>query len=37
MCEKLHVTHQVGVWWHVVIIYFRTLQFSFFWNEMYEL
>ena len=37
MYEKLHVTYQVGVWWHAVIIPFRTPQFSLFWNEMYEL
>ena len=23
-CEKSHVTHEVGVWWHAMIIPFRT-------------
>ena len=37
MCEKTHTMHQVGVWWHAMIIPFRTSQFSFFWTDMYEL
>ena len=34
--EKSHATHQVGVWWHAMIIPFRTPQFLF-WNEVFEL
>ena len=29
MCEKLHATHQLGMWWCVMIIPFRRLSFSF--------
>ena len=30
MCEKLHATHQVGMWWHVMIIPFFYFFFYFF-------
>ena len=36
-CERLHATHQVGVSWRTMIIPLRKLQFSFFYNEIYEL
>ena len=37
MREKSHATHQVGVWWGVMIIPLRTPYFSFFYNEKYKL
>ena len=37
MCEKSHTTHQVGMWWCVMIIPFRTPQFFFSYNDKYKL
>ena len=36
-CEKSHATHQVGMWWHAMIIPFKTTKFSFFYNEKHKL